>query len=131
MGTNVACIYAIIYYSYHEENNLIHLLYIKFYHKLIDVAFIIVKDTANIFQKVSAAMDNFGPVERRLTWKTKEPKEAVDFLNLIIIIMEDSKIQTRIIQKENNPHLFRTPFSSQPASIIKAFIYGALHQYFW
>ena len=131
MGTNVACMYATIYYSYHEENNLLHLSYIKFYRRLIDDAFIIVEDTADIHQKISADMDNFGPVGKRLTWKTDEPKEAVDFLDLTITIMEDGTIQTRTFQKENNPHLYRTPFSSQPKIIIKAFIYGALHQYFW
>ena len=69
--------------------------------------------------------------KKRLTWKTDEPKDAVDFLDLTITILEDRTINTRTFQKENNPHLYRTPFSSQPPSIIKAFIYGALHRYFW
>ena len=75
-------------------------------------------------------MDNFGPIGKRLTWKTDEPIEAVVFLDLTITIMEDGTIQTRIFQKEEKTHLYRTPLSSQPTSIIKAFIYGALHQYF-
>ena len=74
MGTNVACMYATIYYSYHEENNLLQLSYIKFYRRLIDDAFIIVEDTTDILQKVSVAMDNFSPIGKKLTWKTDEPK---------------------------------------------------------
>mmetsp|Transcript_592 Transcript_592/g.651 ORF Transcript_592/g.651 Transcript_592/m.651 type:complete len:122 (-) Transcript_592:602-967(-) len=74
MGTNVACMYSTIYYSYHVEKNFLHLSYIKFYCRLIDDAFIIVKATPDIFQKVSATMDNFGPVGKRLTWKTKYQK---------------------------------------------------------
>ena len=52
-------------------------------------------------------------------------------LDLTFTILEDGTINTRTFQKENNPHLYQTPFSSQPPSIIKAFIYGALHRYFW
>ena len=131
MGTNVACMYATIYYSYHEENSLLHLSYIKFYRRLIDDAFIIVEDTPEVFKNVSHAMDDFGPVGKRLTWKTEKPKDSVDFLDLTISILEDGTINTKTFQKENNPHLYRTPFSSQPPSIIKAFIYGALLRYFW
>ena len=131
MGTNVACMYATIYYSYHEENDLLHLSYIKFYRRLIDDAFIIVEDTPDIHQKVSKDMDEFGPEGKRLTWKTKQPKETVDFLDLTITIKHDGTIHTRTFQKKNNPHLYRTPSSAQPASIIKAFIFGALHRYFW
>ena len=43
MGTNVACMYAMIYYyySYYEETHLLHRSYIKFYDRLINDAFII------------------------------------------------------------------------------------------
>lgn len=96
MGTNVACMYATINYSYHEENNLLHLLYIKLYFRLINDAFIIVKDTPDIFQNVSTAINNFSLVGKRLTWKTDRPKEAVNFLDLTITIMEDIKKIKRI-----------------------------------
>ena len=128
MGTNVACMYTTIYYSYYKENSLLHLSYIKFYCRLIDNAFIIVGDTPNVFQNVSNAMDDFCPVGKRLTWKTNEPNDAVDFLDLTISIPEDETINTRTFQKENNPHLYQIPFSSQPPSIIKVFIYGTLHR---
>ena len=128
MGTNVACMYATIYYSYHEENSLLCLSYIKFYRRLIDDAFIILEDTPEVFQNVSNAMEDFGPIGKQLTWKTDEPKDAVDFLDLTISIPEDETINTRTFQKENNPHLYQIPFSSQPPSIIKVFIYGTLHR---
>ena len=106
MGTNVACMYATIYYSYHKENSLLHLSYIKFYRRLIDNAFIIVEDTPEVFQNVSNAMDDFGSVGKRLTWKTNKPKDAVDFLDLMITILDDGTINTRTFQNENNPHLY-------------------------
>ena len=42
MGTNVACMYAMIYYSYYEETKLRFLPYNKFYRRLIDDSLIIV-----------------------------------------------------------------------------------------
>ena len=41
MGTNSACMYATIYYSYHEETQIMKHDSVKFYRRLIDDAFII------------------------------------------------------------------------------------------
>lgn len=58
MGTNVACIYATIYYSYHKETKLIHLPYVKLYRSLIDDAFLIMEKEAP-FKDLEANMDDF------------------------------------------------------------------------
>ena len=43
-GTKVSCMYATIYYSYQKETKLSHLLYIKYYRRLINDTFIIVDE---------------------------------------------------------------------------------------
>ena len=75
MGTNVACMYVMIYYyySYYEETHLLHQSYIKFYYCLINDAFIIfdpddqTESTTTPFQSLQIAMDNFGQKEKHLT----------------------------------------------------------------
>ena len=130
MRTNVACMYATIYYSYHEEMNLIHLSYIKFYRRLIDDAFIIVNDDVP-FANLEANMNDFGPEGKRLTWDTELPATSVNFLDLTITLQDDGTITTRTFQKPDNRYLYRTPDSCQPLSTLKAFVYGSLHRYYW
>ena len=130
MGTNVACMYATIYYSYHEETNLIHLSYIKFYRRLIDDAFIIIESTTP-FSHLESNMNNFGPMGKQLNWEVEQPANKVDFLDLTITIQQDGTIATKTFQKMMNLYLYRTPESCQPESIIRSFVYGALHRYYW
>jgi hypothetical protein len=130
MGTNVACMYATIYYSYHEETQLLHLSYIKFYRRLIDDAFIIFDPSAS-FEALESNMNNFGPENKRLHWKTEQPANSVDFLDLTVTIQSDGMITTKTFQKKMNLYLYRTPESCQPESIIRSFVYGALHRYYW
>ena len=66
MGTNAACVYATIYYSYDEENvNMKHLA-IVFYRRLIDDAFIVMRDGYKNFEAVKATIDDFGPEGKRI-----------------------------------------------------------------
>jgi hypothetical protein len=130
MGTNAACMYATIYYSYHEETKLIHLPYIKFYRRLIDDAFIIFDPNAS-FEDLKTNMNNFGPEGKRLHWTTETPSDSADFLDLTITIQKDGTIATKTFQKKMNLHLYRTPESCQPESILRSFIYGAIHRYYW
>ena len=130
MGTNVACMYATIYYSYHEEMQLLHLSYIKFYRRLIDDAFIIFDPEAS-FEDLESNMNDFGPKNKRLHWKTEQPADAVDFLDLTLTIQPDGTITTKTFQKKMNLYLYRTPDSCQPESIIRSFVYGAIHRYYW
>ena len=131
MGTNVACMYATIYYSYHEETQLLHLSYIKFYRRLIDDAFIIFDDKKGSFADLEANMNDFGPINKRLHWTTEQPSNSIDFLDLTITINEDGTITTRTFQKTMNLYLYRTPDSCQPANILYSFVYGLIHRYYW
>ena len=56
MGTNVACMWATIYYSYYEETKLHLLPYMNLHRHLIDNALMIVDEDTN-HQELSAHMD--------------------------------------------------------------------------
>ena len=131
MGTNVACMYATIYYSYHEEMQLLHLSYIKFYRRLIDDAFIIFDDRKGSFDDLESNMNDFGPTNKRLHWTTEQPATTIDFLDLTITIQDDGTITTKTFQKTMNLYLYRTPDSCQPANILYSFVYGLIHRYYW
>jgi hypothetical protein len=131
MGTNVACMYATIYYSFHEETQLLHLSFIKFYRRLIDDAFIIFDDTKGTFQNLKDNMNDFGPTEKRLNWSTEEPATEINFLDLTITIQKDGTIATKTFQKTMNLYLYRTPDSCQPENILYSFVYGLIHRYYW
>ena len=135
MGTNVACMYATIYYSYHEECNLQHRSFIRFYRRLIDNAFIIFDPTAtdydHPFETLKQAMNNFGPAEKRLTWDTEKPQTTVNFLDLTVTITPTGTISTKTFQKIDNTYLYRPPTSCQPPSILRSFVYSSLHRYYW
>ena len=134
MGTNVACAYATIYYSYHEETDLQHRSFIRFYRRLIDDAFIIfspiVPDYENPFLSLTTAMNNYGPTTKRLNWDTEPPQQTVNFLDLTVSITKDGTIATKTFQKKDNTYLYRPPTSCQPPSILKSFVYGTPHRYY-
>ena len=135
MGTNVACMYASIYFSYHEECDLQHRSFIRFYRRLIDDAFIIfdpdVSDCNRPFEALKSAMNNFGPPAKRLNWDTEKPQLTVKFLDLTLTITPNGTISTKTFQKEDNTYLYRPPTSCQPPSILSSFVYGSLHRYYW
>ena len=66
-----------------------------------------------------------------LKWKTEKPTETVNFLDLTITLNKNGTLTTKTYQKEDNLYLYRTPNSCQPPSILKSFVYGQLHRYFW
>ena len=129
MGTNVACMWATIYYSYYEETKLRLLPYMNFHRRLInDTLMIVDEDTSH--QELSAHMDAFEPVRKRLTWDTNEPASTANFLDLSITISTSGIITTKTYQKPDNKYLYSTPTSCQPKITLKNFVYGTLHRYF-
>ena len=76
-------------------------------------------------------MDSFGPEGKRLEWEVGTLQRSVDFLDLTVTITNNGNISTKTYQKKENTYLYRTPTSCQPPSILKSFIYGSLHRYFW
>ena len=132
MGTNVGCMYATIYYSYHEETVILKLSFIKFYKRLIDDAFIIIEKSNVNFQCLKAAMNNYGPPEKRLEWKPEQQGSKVHFLDLWISIPDNkATLEFSTYQKPVNMYLYRCPFSAQPESTLFGLIYSTLHRYFW
>jgi len=59
MGTNTACMYAAIEYSYHEETMAMKHNSVKLYRRLIDDAFVFFKDEGNNFQTLQDLMNDF------------------------------------------------------------------------
>ena len=121
MGTNVACMYATIYYSYYEETELQFLSYNKFYRRLID-------DSS--WEHLKNKMNNFGPVKKRLTWTIDKLSDTVNFLDLTLIIQEDGTITFKTLQKSDNFSLYRTPDSCQPDNILTRFVFSTLQRYY-
>ena len=98
MGTNAACMYAPIYYSYHEETVLSKLPFVKFYWRLIDDAFIVMDNGAGNFEELQLVMDNFGPIGKHLEWVATKPSRSVDSLDLTVSINDAGDIETRTFQ---------------------------------
>ena len=131
MGTNAACMYATIYYSYHKETVISKLPFVKFYRRLIDDAFIILDNDAGNFELLQQQMDDFVPTGKRLEWIATQPSRSVDFLDLTVSINQEGLIKTRTFQKAMNLYLYRCPSSAKPETILQSLIYGTLHQYYW
>ena len=104
MGTNVACMYTTIYYSYYEETTLTKLPYIKFFRQLIDNAFIVFNPKTATFPKLEKVMNAFGP--NTLKWKTEKPTKTVSFLDLTITLDKNGTLTTKTYQKEDNLYLY-------------------------
>jgi hypothetical protein len=65
MGTSCACMYATIYYSHHEETKLMRMPKLHTYMRLIEDAFLIVDEDADIIN-IKKEIDEFGPEGKRL-----------------------------------------------------------------
>ena len=130
MGTPVACIYATLYYAYHERQTLLpkysnNLLMMKRY--IDDIFGIWIPDDDN--PKAWEEFKNdlpFGILE----WDVVERSRKVDFLDLTISINADRRIETRTFQKAMNLYLYLPATSAHPPSVIRGMIYGLLQTYY-
>jgi hypothetical protein len=136
MGTSVACVYATIYYSQHEEMEILNSerndLGIIFYRRFIDDAFIVMltRDRPDRYQQLQQTMNSFGEEGRRLEWTSEPPSTTVDFLDLTIRIGDDRRIKTKTFQKEMNLFLYIPAISSHAPSVLQGLIFGQLRR-FW
>jgi hypothetical protein len=140
MGTSAACAYATIYYSEHEEREILKLnpitdrndLGIMFYKRFIDDAFIIMltQDNPERFPKLQQTMNSFGKEGHRLEWTTEQPSKTVNFLDLTISIGVDGRISTKTFQKKMNLFLYIPPISSHSDTVLYGLIFGQLRR-FW
>ena len=136
MGTPCACTFATIYYSYHEETELIHIYKLPkplFYGRLIDDALVILRHTLNNYNHFCSKMNQFKDILtlQGLEWEAETPSKTVNFLDLTITIDEQGQLLTKTYQKPMNLYLYRPPTSNQPTSILNGMIYSTLHRYLW
>jgi hypothetical protein len=149
MGTSVACMYATIYYSYHEETRILpvyaHKYVVPFmmipprephwptfstppllsHERLID-------DAAQVWDlaKMPARL-NFNFVKHLknalkfgiMTWTVEEPSKSINFLDLTITVEKDGSFTTKTYVKARNLHLYIPPASAHPKGVLKSLIF--------
>ena len=129
MGTPVACIYATLYYAYHERSTLLskYKSNLPLYTRFIDDIFgIWVPDNDNPDAWEEFKQDlPFGILE----WDVIERSKNVNFLDLTISINDDRRIEHRTFQKAMNLYLYLPATSAHPPSVIRGMIYGLLRKY--
>lgn len=155
MGTSLACIYATIYYSYHEETRILPVYAqrpapatmtmpapqqpelasnqppLLLHARLIDDA-IQIWDTALLPPTVLANFTSHMSNEMKfgiLDWEVEAPAKSVNFLDLTIQIDTNGTISTRTFVKPMNLHLYIPPLSAHPNGVLKSLIFGNLQRY--
>jgi hypothetical protein len=138
MGTSLACMYATIYYAYHEETSLLPTFHnvpnnpLLHYSRLIDDTFQIWDlallpkpfTTATFPAQLQTVM-KFGT----LPWEVEPPRKHVNFLDLSIHLNPDGSITTNTFIKPMNLHLYIPPTSAHPKGVLKSLIFGTLQRY--
>ena len=155
MGTSLACIYATIYFSYHEETRILpvyaqhHVVPpmrmppleapvpaltvppLLLHARLIDDA-IQIWDFAHLTPEIQHNFKTHMEQELKfgtLDWKAEPLAKQVDFLDLTISLEKDGSITTKTYVKPMNLHLYIPPRSAHPIGVLKSLIYGSLHRY--
>ena len=155
MGTSLACIYATIYFSYHEETRILpvyahqHVVPLVLmppsqapkptltvpplllHARLIDDA-IQIWDCAHLPPPIQANFPAHMEQELKfgtLEWKAEKLSKSVNFLDLTISLEKDGTITTQTYVKPMNLHLYIPPRSAHPIGVLKSLIHGSLHRY--
>ena len=152
MGSSLACVYATIYYSYHEETVLLPkysnrkmgnslqiqtiapaspLPSLLLHARLIDDA-IQIWDTDRLppnalysFTKKLESEMKFGILE----WEANAPTREVNFLDLTVRIGPDGKITCSTFVKPQNLFLYIPLKSAHPKGVLKSLVFGRLQSY--
>ena len=140
MGTSLACAYATLYYSYHEETCLLRQFAphgdpdidpLILYARLIDDA-ILIWDMSKLPAPFN--IRNFSPTLEHtmsfgsLQWEATQPNKTVNFLDLTITA-NSGIISTKTFIKPMNLHLYIPPQSAHPKGVLKSLIFGTLQRY--
>ena len=133
IGTSVACMYATIYFSFHEETVILPsvnarqnvLLYVRF----IDDVFAILKNEKSA-KILDEQLNSFGDDGKRLTWETSNPSRETTFLDLTIKITSANTIITTTFQKPMNNHLYLPQESAHQKSVHQGIIKSQIWRYF-
>jgi hypothetical protein len=130
MGTSAACMYATLYYAYHERTVLIpkygqNLHYFK---RFIDDIFGIWIPTPGgpTWEDFLVDLDAFG----LLRWTADPPSDRAIFLDLDISINTNNIIETKTYQKPMNLYLYIPPISAHPVGCLRGLVFGNLRR-FW
>jgi hypothetical protein len=129
MGTSAACMYAILYFAYHERRTLLtkykdNLIFLRRF--IDDILGIWIDDGDNTkWENFQKDLNDYG----KLKWKIEERCKETNFLDMTIIITNNGKIKTKPYQKEMNLYLYIPPSSAHPAGMIKGLIYSAIRRY--
>ena len=128
MGTPNACMYATIYYTFHEITVLLrkYLHHLILYKRLIDDGFGIWHDRGDpeAWNRFCHDVNNF--TGSKLKWIIDERSKEVNFLDLTIKINDLDQIKTRTYQKPMNLYLSIPEASSHPRDVMKGIIAGKL-----
>jgi hypothetical protein len=129
MGTSVACMYATIVYSYHEETTLLPTYSnggpLLFYRRYIDDTFIIWNNSVP-YAPWNSFLENlpYGT----LTWTADPLSESVNFLDLTLSV-SNGHITSKSCEKPHNLHLHLPPTSAHTPGVLKSLIYGSTQRY--
>lgn len=127
MGTSCACMFATLYYAWHERQTILvefqaELLY---YRRFIDDICGVWISTEERWNEFQAAL-SFG----NLRWTVSDLCEEVNFLDLTISIDSDRRLRTRTFQKPMNLFLYLPPHSAHPPGVLKSLVYGNLNRFY-
>jgi hypothetical protein len=138
MGTSVACMYATVYYSYHEETKINppspHFKHVRILlnKRFIDDAYFVVTthDTqASKIELVETMNDFAGATGKSLEWEVSDLAKSVDFLDLTLTIDATGRIICKTFQKAMNLYLYIPRMSAHPKSVFDSFIAGQIRRY--
>ena len=128
MGTPVACIYATLYYAYHERTTLLvkYKDNLPLMRRFIDDIFGIwvPSGNPNAWEEFERDLP-FGILQ----WDLEKLTTTVNFLDLSISINANRHIETRTYQKAMNLYLYLPPQSAHPPSVIRGMSCGLIRKY--
>jgi hypothetical protein len=127
MGTSVACIYAKIYYLYHEEMTLIPphhspLCYYRHFINNVLAIWIPPQEYPNLVWIAFKADLSFD----LLRWEAEALSTSVNFLELAISLNPNNSLTTCTFQIVMNLYLYLCPSSSHPPGVLKGLINGSI-----
>jgi hypothetical protein len=129
MGTSTGCMYATLYYAYHERLTLLSTFSTKllYFRRFVDDIIGIWWDARNETSWLSfQASLPFGS----LRWETTKLSNHAVFLDLKLTIDPITRrITTKTYQKPMNLFLYIPPHSAHPSGVLKSIIYGNLRRY--
>lgn len=129
MGTSAACMYATLYYAYHERLTLLPFFSTKllYFRRFIDDIIGIWWDARDELEwKVFQEALPFGSLQ----WETTKLCEQVVYLDLQITINNKTrKLETTTYQKQMNLFLYIPPHSAHPTGVLKSIIFSNLRRY--